>query len=135
MRVFGSLLLCAQILFGNDALSQGVSETLISVRFAAPITEPQGKLIYEQCRGLDPGCRVVLVPVPGELELRSVVGIPASAFMEALGSLQDIRIQRWDDHTGRPHMAGMEDAPPAPGAPPPTSTGPTSGSHQRTEHE
>ena len=135
MRMLISLFLVHQVLSGPGVSAQGVSETLLSVQFAAPITELQGKLIYEQCRGLNPGCRVVLVPGPGELELRSVAGIPASAFMEALASVQELQIQRWDDHTGRPHVAGMADDPPAPGAVNAPGTVPTGEGRQQAEHE
>jgi hypothetical protein len=135
MRVLITLFLLHQFLTGPGASAQGVSETLLSVQFAAPLTELQSKLIYEQCRGLDPGCSVVLVPGPGELELRSVVGIPASAFMEALASVQEVQIQRWDDHTGRPHLTGMANDPPAPGVV--TSPGAVNigNGRQQTEHE
>ena len=95
----------------------------------------QGKLIFEQCRGIDPGCRVVLVPGPGELELRSVAGIPASAFMEGLASVQELRILRWDDHTGRPQVAGMADEQARPGAVNQPGSEPAGEGRQHVEHE
>lgn len=135
MRIIGPLSLVCQLLLGHGAFAQGVSETLLSVQFTAPLSELQGKLIYEQCRGIDPGCRVVLVPGPGELELRSVAGIPAAAFMEGLASVQELRILRWDDHTGRPHVAGMADDQPKPGALSAPGSEPADERRQQAEHE
>ncbi len=83
--------------------------------FSAPLQEHLEKAIYENVRGLDPACTILIDRAAGQLDVFSRSSLPPEAFTEALASVAGLVVSNTVHlNANEDPLTGMQAIPGAP---------------------